>query len=61
MGIGGITAENLGEVIAAGAAGVAVISAIAGAEDPKAATEELSAALKEAWAARDQALAAASA
>jgi thiamine-phosphate pyrophosphorylase len=56
IGIGGVNAENLGEVVAAGAAGVAVISAIAAAEDPKAAAEELAAALKEAWTARDQAL-----
>jgi thiamine-phosphate pyrophosphorylase len=33
VGIGGITADNAGDVIEAGAAGVAVISAVAGAED----------------------------
>jgi thiamine-phosphate pyrophosphorylase len=49
LGIGGINAKNVGEVIRAGAAGVAVISAIAGAEDPRAAAEELSKALQEAW------------
>jgi thiamine-phosphate pyrophosphorylase len=49
LAIGGITAANVDEVIKAGAVGVAVISAVAGAEDPKAATEELSKALKEAW------------
>ena len=39
-------------MILAGAAGIAVISAIAGAEDAKAATEELNRALREAWAKR---------
>jgi thiamine-phosphate pyrophosphorylase len=52
VAIGGITTDKVGEVIKAGAAGVAVISAIAGAEDGKAAAEALSQALKEAWAAR---------
>lgn len=33
VGIGGITADNAAEVIRAGAAGVAVISAVAGADD----------------------------
>jgi thiamine-phosphate pyrophosphorylase len=33
VGIGGITVDNAGDVIEAGAAGVAVISAVAGAED----------------------------
>ena len=49
LGIGGITAKNVGEVIKAGAAGAAVISAIAGASDPRAAAEELSKALTDAW------------
>ena len=52
LAIGGITADKVEEVIKAGAAGVACISAIAGAEDMKAAAEELSKALKEAWEAR---------
>ena len=34
VGIGGITADNVHEVIAAGADGVAVISAVCGAADP---------------------------
>ena len=38
VAIGGITLNNVGEVIAAGAAGVAVISAIVGADDITAAT-----------------------
>ncbi|MFB6151736.1 MAG: thiamine phosphate synthase [Haloarculaceae archaeon] len=41
VGIGGVTAENADDVVAAGAAGVAVISAITGAEDPTAATRDL--------------------
>jgi thiamine-phosphate pyrophosphorylase len=38
VGIGGITPENVGQVIQAGADGVAVISAICAAPDPAAAT-----------------------
>ena len=38
VAIGGITLNNVGDVIAAGAAGVAVISAIVGADDITAAT-----------------------
>ncbi|WP_137290972.1 thiamine phosphate synthase [Natronorubrum halophilum] len=41
VGIGGIRAENAAPVVEAGAAGVAVISEIAAAADPKAATESL--------------------
>ena len=41
VGIGGVTPENAGEVVAAGADGVAVISAITAADDPKSATREL--------------------
>jgi thiamine-phosphate pyrophosphorylase len=46
VGIGGITVENADEVIAAGADGVAVISAITAAEDPTAATEALGEAVR---------------
>ena len=52
LAIGGVTADKVGELVAAGAAGVAVVSAIAGAEDVKAAAEELNKALQEAWATR---------
>ncbi len=52
LAIGGITADKVEEVVKAGAAGVAVVSAIGGSEDMKAAAEELSKALKEAWEAR---------
>ena len=38
VGIGGITPDNVGEVIRAGADGVAVISAVCGAPDPAAAS-----------------------
>jgi thiamine-phosphate pyrophosphorylase len=41
VGIGGIEAGNAGQVIEAGAIGVAVISAVAGAADPVGATQEL--------------------
>jgi thiamine-phosphate pyrophosphorylase len=41
IGIGGIGADNADEVFAAGASGIAVISAVAGARDPVAATREL--------------------
>lgn len=41
VGIGGIDRTNLGEVFAAGAAGIAVISAVAAAPDPVGATLEL--------------------
>lgn len=52
LAIGGVTAEKVPELVKAGAAGVAVISAIAGASDPKAAAEALTEALREAWADR---------
>jgi thiamine-phosphate diphosphorylase len=41
IGIGGINASNAAQVIAAGADGIAVISAVCAANDPKAAAEEL--------------------
>jgi thiamine-phosphate pyrophosphorylase len=41
VAIGGIDADNARAVAAAGAAGVAVISAVAGADDPAAATRQL--------------------
>ena len=41
VGIGGITVENVAGVVAAGADGVAVISAVCGAADPAAATRGL--------------------
>ncbi|MBI1845581.1 MAG: thiamine phosphate synthase [Candidatus Rokubacteria bacterium] len=46
VGIGGITAANAGAVAAAGADGVAVISAVCGAPDPAAAVRELLAAVR---------------
>jgi thiamine-phosphate pyrophosphorylase len=58
LAAGGITADKVGEVIKAGAAGVAVTSAIAGADDPKAAAEALAQALKDAWADRPEEVAA---
>jgi thiamine-phosphate pyrophosphorylase len=41
IGIGGITAHNAADVVAAGAAGVAVIGAIIGADNPYAAANDL--------------------
>jgi thiamine-phosphate pyrophosphorylase len=58
LAAGGITADKVGEVIKAGAAGVAVTSAIAAAADPKAAAEALAQALKDAWAGRPEEVAA---
>ena len=46
IGIGGITRENVAQVIRAGADGVAVISAVCGAPDPAAATREFVAAIR---------------
>jgi thiamine-phosphate pyrophosphorylase len=52
VAIGGIDAVNLADAIGAGARGVAVISAVAGAEDPEAATRALVRALDDAAAKR---------
>ena len=52
FGIGGITADNLAEVVAAGASGVAVIRSILSAPNPQAAAAELKLALQEAWESR---------
>ena len=41
IGIGGIKTDNIDDVLKCGAAGVAVISAIANTSDPKKATEQL--------------------
>ena len=46
VGIGGITPDNAANVAAAGADGVAVISAITGADDPEEATRDLAAAVE---------------
>lgn len=45
VAIGGVTAENAGELIEAGASGIAVIGAIMDADDPKQAAAELRIAL----------------
>lgn len=52
IGIGGITAENAGEVIAAGASGVAVIREVLGAPDITVAAMRLRTAVDTAWASR---------
>ena len=41
IAIGGITAERVPELLAAGAAGIAVVGAVSGAADPAAATRQL--------------------
>jgi len=51
LAIGGVTAERVGEVVRAGAAGVAVISAVLASPDPRAASEALRRALDSTWAA----------
>ena len=61
LAIGGVKADKVEELVQAGAAGVAVTSAIAGAEDPKAAAQELMTALREAFANRTAAVASGSA
>ena len=52
VAIGGVTAENAGEAVRAGAAGVAVISAVVSAPDPEEATRRLVRAVAEAKRAR---------
>ena len=49
LAIGGVTLDNLGACIEAGAAGVAVLSPIMRATDPKAAAQAYRAALDAAW------------
>ncbi len=49
IGIGGINAANLGEVLKAGACGVAVISSILAADDPEEAARELKQAMIAEW------------
>ncbi|WP_117595494.1 thiamine phosphate synthase [Haloprofundus halophilus] len=46
VGIGGITAENAGDVVEAGADGVAVVSEITSASDPETATRRLASAVE---------------
>jgi thiamine-phosphate pyrophosphorylase len=52
IGIGGIDAARAAEVVAAGADGVAVVSALCGAPDPRAAAERLRAVVDDALAVR---------
>jgi thiamine-phosphate pyrophosphorylase len=52
LAAGGITADHVAEVIGAGAAGLAISTAISEADDKKAAAEALAQAMKDAWAQR---------
>jgi len=56
VGVGGITAENAVDIIEAGAQGVAVISAIFSASEPREAALRLSDAVREAWTRRTAAV-----
>ena len=49
LGIGGISAGNAGEVVRAGASGVAVITAITESPDPREAARTLKQAITDAW------------
>ena len=52
LGIGGITTANAADVITAGAAGVAVVTAVLAADDPQDAARALCDSVQHAWAAR---------
>lgn len=54
LAIGGVNADNIGDVIAAGASGAAVITAIAAAPDPQAASAALAQNMRATWASRPQ-------
>lgn len=54
LAIGGVNADNIGGVINAGASGAAVITAIAAATDPQAASAALAQNMRAAWASRPQ-------
>ena len=54
LGIGGITPDNLGDVIGAGATGVAVIRSILGSNDPRSAAKVLKESLLAAWQRRSE-------
>lgn len=49
LGIGGVTPRNAGEVVEAGASGVAVITAITESPDPREAARALKRAMADAW------------
>ena len=49
IGIGGVTPENAGELVQAGASGVAVITNILSADDPRAAAKQLKETLVASW------------
>jgi thiamine-phosphate pyrophosphorylase len=49
LAVGGVTADNAGKVIEAGAGGASVISAICKSKDPKATTESIIGSMTDAW------------
>jgi thiamine-phosphate pyrophosphorylase len=49
LGIGGITPDNVGQVVEAGASGAAVITAITESPDPQEAARALKQAMAGAW------------
>ena len=51
LGIGGVTAENVGVVREAGASGVAVITAVTESDDPRLAAQALAGEISRTWAA----------
>jgi len=51
LGIGGVTAENVGAVMDAGASGAAVITAITESDDPRLAAHDLAGEISRTWAA----------
>ena len=51
LGIGGVTAENVGVVVEAGASGVAVITAVTESDDPRLAAHDLAGEISRTWAA----------
>lgn len=49
VAIGGVTPENLGECVGAGASGIAILSPLMNADDPREVARAYSAALRAAW------------
>jgi thiamine-phosphate pyrophosphorylase len=54
LAVGGVTADNVGQTIEAGASGAAVISAILDSPSPREAARRLALAMEQAWSATDR-------